>query len=281
MSTHEPTSTPRTGPFEIDLAVDLIRGFATATKDPNPRYLEAQAVPPTLLATMIYRPQAASMSELVPASVLARARSGVHGQHEIVLHRALVPGERLVGFVEPYSVRPARENLRVTFRHPAYDAAGELVAEQWWTTVLIGTSAASEGPELADYSFPGLDRAHPVAEERVRIDAPMVQRYAEVSGDFSEHHFDREAAQRSGMDDVFLHGLCTMALCARAAVNTVAKGDPTLIERFALRFAQPAFLERELDTSLSSIDERRFSLEATCGDVTSIRNGLVELRSAP
>jgi len=265
----------------MDLAVATISAFAVATEDPNPLYLTGQAVPPTFLASMIYRQQAASMSQLVSPSVIERAISGVHGQHEIVLHRPLLPGERLTGFVEPFSIKPARDNLRVTFRHPAYDEAGDLVAEQWWTTVLIKTSAEPEGPDLPDHSFPDLDRTHPLAEERVRIDEAMVERYAKVTGDYSDHHFDVEAAKRSGMEDVFLHGLCTMALCARAAVRTVAHGDPNQIERFALRFAQPAYLNRELDVRLYGVDETTFALDALCSDAPVVRNGVVVLRPMP
>jgi len=280
MSTREQPHEARTGPFEIDLAVANISAFAVATEDPNPLYLTGQAVPPTYLASMIYRQQATSMGQLIATDVMDRAVSGVHGQHEIVLHRTLIPGERLTGFVEPFSIKPARDNVRVTFRHPAYDEAGDLVAEQWWTTVLIKTSADPEGPDLPDHSFPDLDRTHAVAEDSVRLDAAMVERYAKVTGDYSDHHFDLEAAQRSGMEDVFLHGLCTMALCARAAVRTVANGDPDLIERFALRFAQPAYLDRELDVRLHGVDETTFALEALCGEAPVVRNGLVVLRSA-
>ena len=270
----------RTGPFEAELSAQLIREFAAATRDDNSRYLAGEAVPPTLLSTLIYQAQAASMSELLDPDVLAAARSGVHGQHEILLHRPLRVGERLTSFVEPFSIRPARANLRVTFRHPSFDEAGELVAEQWWTTVLLGTSAEPEGPELADHSFPELDRTSPLASDTVAIDAEMVQRYAEVSGDFSAHHFDLEAARLSGMEDVFLHGLCTMALYARAAVRTVAEGDPARVRRFAVRFAQPAFLSRDLEVRLFGLDDGRFALEASCANAPVIRNGLVEPRLA-
>jgi acyl dehydratase len=267
----------RTGPFEAELSAELIRDFAVATSDDNPRYLAGEAVPPTLLSTLIYQAQAASMGELIDPGVLAAARSGVHGQHEILLHRPLRVGERLTSFVEPFSLRPARSNLRVTFRHPSFDENGQLVAEQWWTTVLLGTSSAPAGPEVPDHSFPGLDRTSPLATDAVTIDAEMVQRYAEVSGDYSAHHFDLEAARRSGMEGVFLHGLCTMALCARAAVRTVAGGDPDRVRRFGVRFAQPAFLARDLEVRLFGLDEGRFALEASCDDSPVIRNGLVEL----
>jgi acyl dehydratase len=271
-----PAPRTRTGPHELVLDPELIRAFAEATGDDAPAYREGRAVPPTLLATLAYEPQAASMGELLDPSIMETMVSGVHGQHELVLLRPLEPGERLTGWVEAYSLKPARSNLRVTFRHPAYDEDGELVAEQFWTTVLLGTTAEAEGPDLPDYSMAEVDRSVPAAEGSVHIDATMVQRYAEVSRDFSEHHFSLEAAQRSGQPEVFLHGLCTMALAARAAVACVADGDPRRIRRFAVRFASPAFLDRDLVTRFYTAPGG-FSFEGSCGELPALRNGWVEL----
>ena len=50
----------------------------------------------------------------------------------------------------------------------------------------------------------------------------MARHYADVSGDYSEHHFTLEAARRSGFDAPILHGLCTMALC-RASGEQVGR----------------------------------------------------------
>lgn len=152
-----------------------------------------------------------------------------------------------------------------------------MVAEQWWTTVLLGTTAAPVGTELPDFSFASGPGTAPVAEDVVPIDAVMARRYAEVSGDDNEHHFSIEGARRSGFDAPFLHGLCTMALCARAATRTVAGGDPRRIRRVAVRFVAPAFLGHDLSVQ---IFERRgvgFALEANCGEQRVIKNGFVEL----
>ena len=118
------------------------------------------------------------------------------------------------------------------------------MAEQWWTTVLLGTSAAPSGPDLPDYAFVREPDALAVAEDVTSIDDVMVRRYAEVSGDHSAHHFSVEGARRSGFDAPFLHGLCTMALCTRVATTRLAKGDPSRVRRVAVRFAAPAFWDR-------------------------------------
>jgi acyl dehydratase len=105
----------------------------------------------------------------------------------------------------------------------------------------------------------------------------MAHRYAQVSGDYSEHHFSVEGARRSGFDAPFLHGLCTMALCTRAATNRLANGDPRRIRRVAVRLAAPAFLGHDLRVQIFARPGGGFALDARCGDHTVIKNGFVEL----
>jgi acyl dehydratase len=220
------------------------------------------------------------MFQLVPESVFTAARGGVHGQHELLLYRPIVPGETLHTVVETHSARSSGENLRFTLLHKTYDAEEQLVAEQWWTTVMIGVTAEPIGPALRDHADADLGDQHPIAEEVVRIDLDMARRYGRVSGDFSEHHFDVEVARRSGFEGPFLHGLCTMALCARAVVRTVCGGGPTRLQRLVVRFASPAFLDRDLTVRIYALGGDRYALEALCGVETVIRNGLAELRAS-
>lgn len=253
--------------------------LAEATRDPDPRYLDGSILPPTTVATQIYRTQFAAMLELVPEAVLTTARSGVHGQHELLLHRPMVPGEPLHTVVETHSARPSKDNLRITLLHRTSDRHGRLVAEQWWTTVMIGTTSEATGPEPHDYRVADLDRARPDAEDVVHIDSDMARRYAEVSGDFSGHHFDVAAARRSGYDRPFLHGLCTMALCARAVVRTVGRNEPHRLRRLAVRFATPAFLDQDLAVRIYGLEEPDcYALEAAGGEDAVIRHGRVELQ---
>ena len=106
----------------------------------------------------------------------------------------------------------------------------------------------------------------------------MARRYAEVSGDFSEHHFDAEVARRSGFEGPFLHGLCTMALCARILVRATCTDDPSRLRRFVVRFVSPAFLGQNLTVRVHALGHDRYAFEATSGDAVAIGNGVAELR---
>lgn len=211
------TAGDRAGPYELVIDAESAAAFGEATLDHNPRYFDGTALPPTAIATQTYRTQFAAMLELVPESVFAEAHGGVHGQHELLLHRPIVPDETLRTIVETYSARSSGGNLRITLLHKTYDAEENLVAEQWWTTVMLGATADPTGPALPDHAVAAFGNEHLIAEEVVRIDQDMARRYGHVSGDFSEHHFDAEAARRSGYEGPFLHGLCTMALSAASS----------------------------------------------------------------
>jgi acyl dehydratase len=268
----------RSGPYDLVLDRAMAAALATATLDESPSYFDGTALPPTAIATQTYAPQMAAIFELVPERVFAAAHGGVHGRHDLVLHRAIRPGEELHTLVETHSARRSKNNLRVTLLHRTYDGLEQLVAEQWWTTVLLGTSADETGPALPAPGGDGCDSEKRVGEEVFRIDAAMVRRYAELSGDYSDHHFDAEAARRSGFAGPFLHGLCTMALCARAVVATVCPGDPSRLGRLAVQFASPAYLQRDLTVRICSLGEDRLAFEATSTDSVVIRNGFAELR---
>ena len=265
------------GPFDLALRPELVRQFAEATLDPVRSSGDGPTVPPSLIATLAFDAQLAAFVKLVPDDVLTPVRSGVHGQHDLLLHRPLLSDEQLRVFVETHSARPSGHNLHVTLHHLVVDERGDLAAEQWWTTVLIGTTAGSTGPRLPDYGSPGDSPTAPVVEDVVRIDGVMARRYAQVSGDFSEHHFSEEAARRSGATAPFLHGLCTLALCARTATQTAADGDPERIRRMAVRFAAPARLDHDLTVRLFDRPDGDFGMEAVCDGDLVITNGLVQL----
>ena len=269
----------RRGPFRGSLDASLIQAYAAATRDPSPRAQSGDAVPPVAIVTQIWDAQNEGRAAAVPAEFQRAAVSGVHGEHDIVLHRPLAPGEPLRIWVEGHGARPAGRNSLVTLRYAAVDARDELVAEQWWTTVYLGITCDAAGEPAPHLAFPDEARGQPIGTYSVDVDAGMATRYAEVSGDWSSHHFEIEAARQSGFDRLFLHGLCTMALCAQGVVQLVADGDPDRVRRVAVRFATPTFLGDRLDVRLYDAGNTSCAFEADAGGATVITHGRAELRS--
>jgi acyl dehydratase len=266
----------RLGPFPGCLDREFLQRYAAATNDPSPRVRAGDAAPPVAIVTQIWDAQERGRNAFVPAEMWANG--GVHGQHDIVLHRPLVVGEPLRIWVEGQRATPAGRNARVTLRYVACDAADAVVAEQWWTTVFLATSCEPAGEPAPDHAFPEDARARAVGTYEVDVDDDMARRYAEVSGDWSPHHFDVDAARRSGVERVFLHGLCTMALCAQGVAHLVAGGDPERLRRVAVRFASPTFLGERLQVRVYDAGALGYAFEAACAGATVVTNGRAELR---
>jgi acyl dehydratase len=271
------------GPFEGRLDADLVRRYALVTGDPAPAAQAGEVVPITGLAILLWEAQEAGRAALVPEALTQAATGGVHGEHDVVLHRPVVPGEPLRTWVEGHGARPAGRNAAVTLRYRTLDAAGGLVAEQWWTAVWLGVACEPAGEAAPAHAFPDGATARPIGRSTLVVDEGMARRYAEVSGDWSPHHFDAEAARRSGADRPFLHGLCTMALCARAAVELVADGDPERLGRIAVRFAAPMPVGEAIDVDLFDAGAlgargRGIAFVASSGGTPVVTHGRAELR---
>jgi acyl dehydratase len=270
----------RRGPFEGRLDPDLVRRYAEATRDPSRAVRSGAAVPPVAVVTQIWGAQEEGRAAAVPAELQRAAAGGVHGEHDVVLHRPIVPGEPLQIWVEGHGSRPAGRNSLVTLRYRALDVDGRLVAEQWWTTVYLGVTAEATGEPAPDHAFPEAARGRPLGTYEVDVDPDMARRYAEVSGDWSDHHFSVEGARRSGFDRPFLHGLCTMALCAQGVVELAAGGEPTAVRRVAVRFATPTFLGEELRVHVYDAGPLGVAFEAESAGATVVTHGRAELVSA-
>jgi acyl dehydratase len=123
---------------------------------------------------------------------------------------------------------------------------------------------------------PGFD-ARRAPLPRIGPDQPA-RRYADISGDWSAHHFDIEVARSSGFDYLFAHGLCTMAMCTHRVLDAIGGGDPGRVRRVAVRFASPTPLGADLTVSTYDIDEHAFAFDARCGAAEVITHGRLELR---
>lgn len=268
----------RVGPFECCVDAQDVRVFADATRDPSERVRAGDVVPPVALVTRVWEAQNVGRDALVPLSFQRTARGGVHGEHDLVVFRPIEPGEPLRTWVEGHAAQSKGRNVAVTLRYTTVDTESEPVAEQLWTTVWLGVTCDDVGRPLSEHSIPEEARAHRHGTWRVEVDEEMARRYAAASGDWSAHHFDADAARRSGADRPFLHGICTMALCAQGVSELIADGDPARIRRVAVRFARPVPLGEQLVVELYDAGESGWAFEATAAGSTVITQGRAELR---
>jgi acyl dehydratase len=268
----------RLGPFDGCIDEALVARYASATGDPNERVRAATAVPPAAIVTQIWEAQVASRDRLVAAAVRDGATGGVHGEHDIVLHRPVRIGERLHTWVDAFGSRPAGRHSLVVLRYTTLDDRDEPVAEQLWTTMYFGVACDVAGAATPEHEISDAARARPVGAYALHLDDGMPTRYAEASGDWSAHHFDLEAARASGFDRLFLHGLCSLAIAAQGVVASQAGGEPERVRRLAVRFASPAFVGEELSVQLYEAGPTTIGFEATQSGNLVLSQGLVELR---
>jgi acyl dehydratase len=269
----------RIGPFDTTIDAAYARCYAQALRVDNSRYLDGTAVPPLVLAARIFPGQWAAMDLLVPSALARPAQGGVHASHDVRLLRPIEVGEPLLTYVELHSARPTKNNARVVTRHITLDAAQQPVVEQLWTTLLFDTTCDAAGPDTPDHRLPEDARSRPIFGTDVTIDMEMARLYAEVSQDFSAHHFDLQAARNSGFDRLFLHGLCTMGLCAEAAVSGLAEGRSELITRVAVRFSSPAFIGDLLHIDMFEAEKGAYAFEAAATGPKVLSHGWIELRN--
>jgi acyl dehydratase len=269
----------RHGPFAGRLAPDDIATYAAATGDQTPAVLEGLAVPAVFPVILVFGAQEAARADL-PAAAWERARGGVHGEHDIVLHRPLVPDEPLDTWAQISAVRTSRAGTHLVVHLEQSDAEGRIAVEQWWTMVLLGlTGVADLGSIPADHRFPEDARAQPLGSVSQHIAKDVAHRYAEVSGDWAAHHFDIEVARAAGFDFVFTHGLCTMAIATHLLLGLLGVDDPDRVRRVAVRFASPTPLDSVLTVNAFGINDNSFAFEATASGTTTITHGRLELRS--
>ena len=108
--------------------------------------------------------------------------------------------------------------------------------------------------------------------------------FAGASGDHNPMHIDIDVAKSAGLDDVFAHGMLSMAYLGRLLTNWV---DPQSIRSFRVRFAAitPIHGKPTATGTITAIDdvdgERRATLDLTVtlddGTVTLTGDAVVAL----
>jgi MaoC like domain len=188
----------RHGPFRGRLATDVIAAYAIATGDRTAGVRDGLAVPAVFPAILVFTAQEAARADL-PAAIRHRVRDGVHGEHDIVLHRPLVPGEPLDTYSCISAIRTSRAGTHVVVHLAEVAADGQVAVDQWWTMILLGlTGMANSAIYRPITGSPNSARTKPLGSIGRRIDAELAHRYARVSGDWAPHHFDLEVAQAAG-----------------------------------------------------------------------------------
>ena len=93
-------------------------------------------------------------------------------------------------------------------------------------------------------------------------------------------HLDDDFAKAMGLPGIIVHGLCTMAFCSRAVIQTACPDDPARLKRLAVRFSKIVQPTRRSPTRCGTAATGRVAFETVSsnGNV-AIKDGLAEVGS--
>lgn len=254
---------------------DQARAYARATNDLRPVYESGALAPPIFGVVPTWDATMNVLGDVVPDDFMAKV---LHLEQDMHFHQPLIPGMLIGGEATIYSIRTSAAGARITILTTSHDGSGAPVIEQYGTLFIRGlTGLGSDGPDKPPHSFPAEARDRPVRTVTLDVDADQPYRYRDASGDTNRIHVDDEFARAVGLPGVILHGLCTMAMCGSAVVDTVAGGDPARLRRLAVRFSKPVLPGDQLEVSMYEAGHGSYAFEATSGAERVIREGRAEV----
>ncbi|MEA2460677.1 MAG: (3R)-3-hydroxyacyl-CoA dehydrogenase / 3a,7a,12a-trihydroxy-5b-cholest-24-enoyl-CoA hydratase, partial [Actinomycetota bacterium] len=170
----------------------------------------------------------------------------VHGSEEHIFHKPLRVGDTLTFATEVESIEQKESGETLTLKTDLIDQNGDLAVEVRGIMFIRGKGGGggAKSPSAGTQN----DRGEVAYEETTKIDDDQTHRYADASGDHNPIHTDENTAKMAGLPGIIVHGMCTMAIAAKGAVNGLASGDPTRIKRVFVRLSKPVFPGQELTT---------------------------------
>src|SRR4051812_40439225 len=91
------------GTYEGIVDAGHARAYALATNDTTPAYFDDGVVPPVFTVSLGLDLLMQSMAESTPPGAIKGGRGGVHGTHDLRLHRPLMAGDAVRGTGECFT----------------------------------------------------------------------------------------------------------------------------------------------------------------------------------
>lgn len=261
------------------VTADRIVAYAKAINDTDPRHLAGTLAPPLFAVVPALKTLVRPKKEITAAHAL-------HGEHDLMMHAAIVPGMTLHTRAAVVGIRPSPAGALIVTRGETRTAGNVLVGEQYLTSLIQGQAVAERiGTEPPDHRMPGgLTARPPLARVTYELDADQTRRYAEASGDRDAYTYDDAYARSLGYPGAIVHGLCTMAFASRAVIERCCGGDSTRLRRLAVRFSRLLLMRpgQLLTTVIWEADRqagrRLFAFEALdAGGTAVITHGWAEV----
>ena len=224
------------------MTADRIAAYASATNDGHPAHVAGEIAPPLFAVVPVQETVGLGltgpMSTVVPPDVMM---TGLHSEHDLRIHRPIVPGMALNVRAAPVGVHTMPRGTALVVHFVTSDRAGRLVNEQYFKALFRAAREPIDvGEDMPDHRLADATKTGtPVTTFVRRADPDQTFRYAAASGDDMIVHLDDDVARSVGLPGIIIHGLCTLAFVSQGLSETVGGGDPTRLRRLAVRFTHP------------------------------------------
>jgi acyl dehydratase len=216
-----------------------------------------------------------TLGDIDPASAL-------HADEHVILHRPLRTRGMVRTVTTVRAIHDKDPHALVVVETAARDTTDDRAVFTTTSSVMVrgaGGFGGDRGPAARE-ALPDREPDAVVVHTTSR-DQALVYR---LSGDRNPLHSDPERAARAGFERPILHGLCSLGFACRALIDTVAAGDPHVVEAIGARFSSPVYPGDTLRTEIYRQPGAGIaSFRVRAGDDTGTRvvldRGLLALRA--
>jgi len=255
---------------------ESIEEYAAASRIDNPQHrVGPDQVPPPIYPVVVGMPKMVAIAT-DPELQLENPLMIVHGEEDILHHRAMRPGEALVFTPELESVEDKGKGATYVAKVTAAAPDGEVVNEQR-ATIFVRGAGSGEPRESGAKPSPPPPRNEVVGSFTKHVDEGMPPEYADASGDHNPIHLDESVATSVGLPGVINHGLGTLSIVSGGLVDLLADGDAARVRRIRVRFTDMVIPGSDLDTTVWTSDGDDHVFETTRPDGAVVMTGLVEV----
>ena len=173
------------------------------------------------------------------AFTLDESRRGVHATHDVTIHRAIRPPEKLTTRATIVAIERRKPGAYQLTRLETRDESGAPVCTSMYGSIYRGVDVIGDDKPLTAHSnLPNMRQSveRPCSEAKVHVAGGLAHTYTECAQIWNPIHTDIAVARAAGLPALILHGTATLALAVSRIVHSEAGGDPSRITRIAGRF---------------------------------------------
>jgi acyl dehydratase len=236
-------------PVEAAVTREAIQKYARACDHDNPFFFDDSRpggiiAPPMFGVVPIWQSIVKVVTDPEVGADLLRL---VHGEHDVEFITPIRPGDVITSVATIRSMATGATGETIAIGVAARNQRGEAVQNTVFTAFIRAVGSARPEGEPRE---PEAARGEPIAVVSQPIAADQTFRYAEASGDVNPIHLDANVAKMAGLPGIIVHGLCTMAFCSKAVIETVCGGDPRRLRRLRVRFVRPVLPGQTITTRI-------------------------------